>query len=77
MDRLPFPDFAVLEEQPTFDAAMTAYAQYAGDHQYPYLAAWRPWLHVASQLRGRYATMDEVIEDTGDSRCHFFVNTTQ
>ena len=71
MDRLPFPDFALLREQATFELAMEAYARHARDNSYPYLAAWRPWLHVASQLRGHYSASQEVPPDSNEARFHF------
>ena len=72
---LPFPDFAQLREHSTFEEAMQAYAIYARDYEYPYLAAWRPWLHAASRLREFYPVSsmipDEAAHDTADGRYHF------
>ena len=51
---LPFPDFDELQAHGSFEEAMEAYAVYARANGYPYLVAWRPWLHVASSIRKAY-----------------------
>ena len=55
MEYFPFPEISTLQSAPTFELAMTAYAQYAKDHNYPYLVAWKPWLHIAGKLRRNYS----------------------
>ena len=74
-ERLPFPDFAQLGTHSTFEEAMQACAIYARDYEYPYLAAWRPWLHAASRLREYFPVSsvipDEPAHDTADGRYHF------
>ena len=60
MDHFPFPDIEEtrMHMHTTLDEAMDAYAVYARDKGYPYLAAWKPWLHFASKL-GRYYSLED------------------
>ena len=69
---LPYPDLAQLRAHDTFEEAMEAYALYARDKGYPYLVAWKPWLHFASKL-GRYYSLEdgEEVEPRGDQSAHF------
>ena len=59
LDYYPIPDLVKFEAQESFSLAMEAYAQYARDMNYPYLVAWKPWLHVASRLRVLYGATTE------------------
>ena len=66
---LPCPDLDQLQAHGSFEEAMEAYAIYARDNDYPYLAAWRPWLRMASQVRKAYP--DELASDAAESQQHF------
>ena len=68
MDYLPYPELAQLQGHDSFEQAMEAYAIFAQDRDYPYLVAWRPWLHIAGRLQGSYS--DEPAQDATDDR-HF------
>ena len=65
---LPYPDLAQLQAHDSFEQAMEAYAIFARDNEYPYLAAWRPWLHIASRIRKSWPVEDEPASDTADGQ---------
>ena len=79
MDHFPFPDMEEMQmhTHTTLDEAMDAYAVYARDKGYPYLAAWKPWLHFAGKLRRYYSLEDEgETEPSGEQSAYFHFSTT-
>ena len=78
MDHFPFPDIEEtrMHMHTTLDEAMDAYAVYAREEGYPYLTAWKPWLHFASKL-GRYYSLEdgEEVEPRGEQSAHFHFST--